>query len=59
MKKNIHYKHAKKIMKWKGSMTNQRANMVIDEIVDGMKETLPKFIISKNGFIINLHDCLA
>lgn len=56
---NRHYKHAKKIMKWKGSLTPKRANMAIDEVVLGMKETIPKYKRLKNGMIINIHDMLA
>lgn len=57
--KSQHYKHAKKIMNWRGRMTKQRVNMAIDEVVRGMKETLPKYYKTKSGFLINLHDALA
>ena len=36
-------------MKWKGSLTNKRVNMAIDEITSGMKETLPKYKRLENG----------
>lgn len=55
---NKHFKHAKKIMKWKGTMTNKRANLTLDEIVEGMKETTPKYIV-RNGILINFHDILS
>lgn len=61
---NRHYKHAKKIMtKWKGTTTKRRVNMAIDEVVVGMKESLPKYkrFYRTDGtyFVINLHEMLA
>lgn len=56
---NRHYKHSTKIMNWRGTLTKRRVNMAIDEVVEGMKETTPKYMRLKNGTIINLHDMLA
>lgn len=58
-KTNRHYKHAMKIMKWRGTLTNQRVNMALDEMANGMRETFPKYIRTRGGFLINLHDMIA
>lgn len=46
-------------MKWRGRLTPRRVNLAIDEVVLGMKETLPKYYRTKSGYLVNLHDCLA
>ena len=62
MKYTRHYKHARKMMKWKGAMTPRRATMIVGELADGVAEIVrkgPKYIITKDGFLINIHDCLT
>lgn len=59
--KNLHYKRADKLirrLKKQKHPQKMHVNMAIDEIVAGMKETMPKYIV-RNGIVLNLHDMLA
>lgn len=51
-------KHAKKMMKWKGTMTKARMNKIIDELAAAQKVSMPKYQWVR-GMRLNLHDMLA
>lgn len=53
-----HLKHAKKMKKWKGQMTSDRMNKIIDEISTAQKLSMPKYKWV-NGVRFNLHEMLA
>lgn len=64
--KNPHYQRADKLtrkLKKQKHPQKMHVNMIIDEITEGMKETLPKYkrVYRPDGtyFLINLHDMLA
>lgn len=59
---NFHYRRAgKHIRKLKKQKHPQKmlVNMAINEVTAGMKDTLPKYMRTKSGDIINLHEALA
>lgn len=62
---NYHLKRSrkalKKFVKGKGdhAYKHKLINESIDEVTNYMKQTMPKYIMTKSGFIVKLEDVLA